>query len=29
MGRRCADQIRRSWNYDTMFADVLATIESH
>ncbi len=29
MGRRCADQIRRSWNYDTMFGDVLATLERY
>jgi glycosyltransferase involved in cell wall biosynthesis len=27
MGRRCQDKIRRSWNYETMFADVLVELE--
>jgi glycosyltransferase involved in cell wall biosynthesis len=27
MGRRCQDKIRQSWNYETMFANVLAEIE--
>jgi len=28
MGRRCRDKIRQDWNYDTMFADVLASVEN-
>jgi glycosyltransferase involved in cell wall biosynthesis len=27
MGRRCADKIRHGWNYDTVFKDVLTTLE--
>jgi glycosyltransferase involved in cell wall biosynthesis len=27
MGRRCAEQIRRSWNYEAMFGDVLTILE--
>jgi glycosyltransferase involved in cell wall biosynthesis len=29
MGRRCADQIRRSWNYEIMFGEVLAILERY
>jgi glycosyltransferase involved in cell wall biosynthesis len=29
MGRRSADKIRQSWNYDTMFAEVLTILESN
>jgi glycosyltransferase involved in cell wall biosynthesis len=29
MGRRCADQIRQSWNYDIMFGDVLTILERY
>jgi len=28
MGRRCAEKIKSTWNYDVMFGSVLATIES-
>src|SRR5262249_32178251 len=28
MGRRCQDKIRQAWNYETMFAGVLRTIEN-
>ena len=28
MGRRCADKIRRDWNYDAVFRNVLTTLET-
>jgi glycosyltransferase involved in cell wall biosynthesis len=28
MGRRCRDKIRQSWNYETMFRDVLAELDN-
>jgi glycosyltransferase involved in cell wall biosynthesis len=28
MGRRCREQIRKAWNYETTFAQVLATLEN-
>jgi glycosyltransferase involved in cell wall biosynthesis len=28
MGRRCRDKIRQTWNYETLFAPVLAHIEN-
>jgi glycosyltransferase involved in cell wall biosynthesis len=28
MGRKCQDKIQQGWNYETMFADVLAAIEN-
>jgi spore maturation protein CgeB len=28
MGRRCTDKIRQAWNYDAMFANVLANLGS-
>jgi glycosyltransferase involved in cell wall biosynthesis len=28
MGRRCTDKIRQAWNYEAMFANVLANLES-
>jgi glycosyltransferase involved in cell wall biosynthesis len=29
MGRRCTDKIRQAWNYESMFADVTAKLESN
>ena len=28
MGRRCVDKIRQGWNYETVFRDVLTTLEN-
>jgi glycosyltransferase involved in cell wall biosynthesis len=28
MGRRCREQIRKAWNYETTFASVIATLEN-
>jgi glycosyltransferase involved in cell wall biosynthesis len=28
MGRRCREQIRKTWNYETTFAQVMATLEN-
>jgi glycosyltransferase involved in cell wall biosynthesis len=28
MGRRCREQIRKAWNYETTFANVIATLEN-